>query len=33
MKTSSLKKILKEKGLYNKNMSRSEMLDMLDAFA
>lgn len=33
MKTSSLKKILKEKGLYNKNMTRSEMLDMLDAFA
>ena len=33
MKTSSLKKILKEKGLYNKNMSRSEMIDMLDAFA
>ena len=33
MKTSELKKILKDKDLYNKNMSRSDMLDMLDAFS
>ena len=33
MKTSELRKILKDKDLYNKNMSRSDMLDMLDAFS
>lgn len=31
-KKSELKKILKEKGLYSKDMSKDEMLDMLDAF-
>lgn len=33
MKTSELKRILKDKGLYNKTMCRSDMLDMLDAFS
>lgn len=32
MKKHELKELLKDKGLYRKNMSRSEMIDMLEAF-